>query len=132
VGDVASDAIEQIVFDIHDAGIKEGQERQKESDVNAAVKILFDLQVKEHEIYSYINKYFKNVSITEVEQDIKGVKISRKICDLRKLYESEGMSEIEFRIFIKRNNIKILLKDDNYLKMQPEKLKKYIDSNISK
>ena len=108
--------------------LNEAQERQKNRDIELAVKAFLELKQSDVEIYRLLEKYYKIDSISEAEVLIKKVKVSSQIIKLREYMETKGMPSSEFRTYAKEHNLEVKLHENpKMLDMTAGKLKEAIE-----
>lgn len=106
------------------------KERQRTSDIKAAVLSFIDLKVDEATMYRLLQKHFKVDSISEATEYIHAAKFSSQIIRLREYQEKNGMTAGAFRQYAKDHRLEEQLKaNPKLLDMSPEKLKAYIEKN---
>lgn len=106
------------------------KERQKATDIKAAILSFIDLKVDEATMYRLLQKHFKVDSISEVTEYIHAAKLTSQIIHLREYQENSGMTAGVFRQYAKDHQLEEKLKaNPKLLDMPPEKLKVYIEKN---
>lgn len=104
------------------------KERQRSSDIKAAVLSFIDLKTDEATMYRLLQKHFKVDSISEATEYIHAAKFSSQIICLREYQEKNGMTARAFWQYVKDYQLEEKLKTNpKLLDMSPEKLKAYIE-----
>ena len=127
---VAGTGVQQFLNDYCFEAETAAKERQRTSDIKAAVRSFIDLKADEATMYRLLQKHFKVDNISEATEYIHAAKFSYQIIRLREYQEENGMTAGAFRQYAIGHQLEEKLKTNpELLDMSPEKLKAFIEKN---